>query len=134
MQRVLAQAKFMNPVFVQVCAEERLAGTSVKVWRKSVARRCTRSGQAVVLSKRLTGLLLHFDDGSRFFKGVASKAKVHKCHLLHYFELCWLTDTRLLFFFFEKNVRFPATGEVLSSWVPLRTHIAKRPVRSHVTH
>ena len=108
MQRVLAQAKFMNPVFVQVCAEERLAGTSVTVWRKSMARRCTRSGQAVVLSKRLTGLLLHFDDGSRFFKGVTSEDKVHRCHLqlktVHYFELCWLTDTRL--FFLKKKCSF----------------------------
>jgi len=51
-------AEIINPIYVQHYAEESLIGTTAKVWTMSMAGRYQGSLQRVVLTKRLTGLLL----------------------------------------------------------------------------
>ena len=61
MQHVPLYASVTNPRFVQNYAEESLIGTCTQIWHRSVAGRYRSVAQKNVLTKKLLGLLLHFE-------------------------------------------------------------------------
>ena len=61
MQHLPQCCAVINPTAVQVYGEESLVGTTVRVWKKSMAGRYTGVVQRNVLVKRLTGLMCHFE-------------------------------------------------------------------------
>ena len=60
-QHTLVYARALNPRFVQCYIEESQMGTSLLVWRKSMAGVYEGGVQEMVLLKRTLGLLLRFD-------------------------------------------------------------------------
>jgi len=63
LQHVPMFATVLNPRFVQNYAEESTMGTMQRTWRRSMAGRYQGSVQANVLSKRVTALLIRFEQG-----------------------------------------------------------------------
>ena len=61
MQHVPELAGVINPVHAQCYGDESLMGTTAAVWRRSMSGRYKKNVQSVVLTKRLTGLLLRLD-------------------------------------------------------------------------
>ena len=58
MQHVPELANILNPAQVQCYVEESYMGTTQQAWKKSMVGWCKAKVQAVVLTKRLAGLLL----------------------------------------------------------------------------
>ena len=61
MQHVPELVGVINPVHAQCYGDESLMGTTAAVWRRSMSGRYKKNVQSVVLTKRLTGLLLRLD-------------------------------------------------------------------------
>ena len=62
LQHVPELVGVINPVHAQYYGDESLMGASVAVWRRSMSGRYNNNIQRVVLTKRLTGLLLRLEE------------------------------------------------------------------------
>ena len=62
MQHVPELLGVINPVRAQCYGDESLMGATVAVWRRSMSGRYKNKIQRVVLTKRLTGLLLRLEE------------------------------------------------------------------------
>ena len=63
LQHMSHWARVLNPAMVQCYMEESMVGTTTKVWQRTMSGRYQSTVQAIVLLKRVLGLLLRIHEG-----------------------------------------------------------------------